>query len=44
VAHQRSPALGIGGDAGDEIAQLAAIEIAVLDVEAESQSPDRSGW
>jgi hypothetical protein len=30
VANQRSPSLHLGGDACDQVAQLAAIEIAVL--------------
>jgi hypothetical protein len=37
VAHERSPALGLGGEAGDQVAQLVAIEIVALGVEAESQ-------
>jgi hypothetical protein len=37
VAHERSPALGLGGDAGDQVTQLGAIEIMALGVETESQ-------
>jgi hypothetical protein len=30
VAHERPPSLRLGGDPGDQVAQLAAIEIALL--------------
>jgi hypothetical protein len=30
VVHERAPALGLGGDASDQIAQLLALQIAVL--------------
>jgi hypothetical protein len=30
VAHERPPSLRLGGDPGDQVAQFAAIEIALL--------------